>query len=57
MFRSFGHVNSSIINGGLPLWCFEGFPVEEGPPSPAAKSFYPTPTLDIKAVRGRWRIT
>jgi len=51
MFRSFGHVNSSIINGGLPLWCSEGFPVEEGLPSPAPKSSYPTPSLDMNAIR------
>ena len=57
MFRSFGHVNSSIINGGLPLWCSEGFQVEGGSPSPSPKSSYPTPTLDTNAIRSRYSIT
>ncbi|PFH50741.1 hypothetical protein AMATHDRAFT_75429 [Amanita thiersii Skay4041] len=51
MFRSFGHENSSIIDGGLPLWRLEGLPTEEGPLSHVEKSTYPTPTLNTKAIR------
>ncbi|KIL71073.1 hypothetical protein M378DRAFT_96038 [Amanita muscaria Koide BX008] len=51
MFRSFGHTNSSIIDGGLPLWHLEGFPIDEGSPSPVEPSTYPTPTLNTDATR------
>ncbi|KAE9410819.1 Rhodanese-like protein [Gymnopus androsaceus JB14] len=33
MFRSFGHTNSSILNGGLPSWNAESFTIETNPPS------------------------
>ncbi|KAK2462091.1 hypothetical protein APHAL10511_006554 [Amanita phalloides] len=51
MFRSFRHNNSSIINGGLPLWLSEGLPVEQGSPSQATRSIYPTPALNATAIR------
>jgi len=51
MFRAFGHENSSIINGGLPLWRLEGLPIEEGLPPHVSKSAYPTPTLNSDAIR------
>ncbi|KAF8624890.1 hypothetical protein AX15_005758 [Amanita polypyramis BW_CC] len=51
MFRSFGHVKSSIINGGLPSWRSEGLEVEEGTPSQVEKATYPTPVLNTNAIR------
>ncbi|KAF8640712.1 hypothetical protein AX17_000365 [Amanita inopinata Kibby_2008] len=51
MFRSFGHRNSSIVDGGLPLWRLEGYPIEQGPTSHVAKTTYPTPTFNAQAVR------
>ncbi len=51
MFRSFGHTNSSIVNGGLPYWEELGFPIEEGPASVPKPAEYPTPTLDASAIR------
>ncbi|KAK0198615.1 Rhodanese-like domain-containing protein [Armillaria mellea] len=51
MFRSFGHTNSSIVNGGLPYWEDLGFPIEEGPASVPKLAEYPTPMLDASAIR------
>ncbi|KAF9073749.1 Rhodanese-like domain-containing protein [Rhodocollybia butyracea] len=52
MFRSFGHLNSSILNGGLPFWEVESFPVDLDAPGPLPpKSEYPLPPLDEKAIR------
>ncbi|KAJ8508080.1 hypothetical protein ONZ45_g9606 [Pleurotus djamor] len=51
MFRSFGHMNSSIINGGLPRWKAEGLPTEGGQPIPPAQSTYPVPSLDSSVVQ------
>ncbi|KAH9996567.1 Rhodanese-like domain-containing protein [Russula vinacea] len=31
MFRSFGHEQSSVLDGGLPGWVSEGLPTEAGP--------------------------
>lgn len=33
MFRAFGHDRVSILDGGFPKWCAEGYPVESGPES------------------------
>ena len=30
-FRVFGHDLVSVVDGGLPKWCEEGFPTESGP--------------------------
>lgn len=30
-FRVFGHNKVSVLDGGLPKWCAEGFPTESGP--------------------------
>ncbi|XP_032220318.2 3-mercaptopyruvate sulfurtransferase-like [Nematostella vectensis] len=30
-FRAFGHERVSVLDGGLPKWCSEGFPTESGP--------------------------
>lgn len=51
MFRAFGHQKSSILDGGLPRWNAEGFPVETKPPGDVARTQYPTPTLDADTIR------
>ncbi|KAH7921144.1 Rhodanese-like protein [Leucogyrophana mollusca] len=51
MFRAFGHTNSSILDGGLPRWEAEGFPVEAEPPVDARSSSYPTPVFDKETIR------
>jgi thiosulfate/3-mercaptopyruvate sulfurtransferase len=51
MFRAFGHDKSSILNGGLPRWEAEGFPVERKPPVQTKKSQYPTPKFDGETIR------
>jgi len=51
MFRAFGHEKSSILDGGLPRWEVEGFPVEVKPPVQASKAVYPTPVLDEEMIR------
>nr|GAT47891.1 predicted protein [Mycena chlorophos] len=53
MFKqAFGHENAAILDGGLPRWEAEGFPVDTNPevaaPVPAT---YSTPTLDALATR------
>ncbi|KAJ7107668.1 Rhodanese-like domain-containing protein [Mycena crocata] len=52
-FRSYGHRNSSVLDGGLPRWEAEGFPVDVNDPTKGEVEAvqYPTPTLDAKAVR------
>lgn len=51
MFRAFGHHNSSILDGGLPRWEAEGFPVEKRSPIEAKKSQYPAPKIDKDTIR------
>ncbi|KAG5648156.1 hypothetical protein DXG03_006110 [Asterophora parasitica] len=51
MFRTFGHHNSSVLDGGLPAWIAEGLPVENRDPSPVQHTEYPTPTLHAKSLR------
>ncbi|KAJ7139891.1 Rhodanese-like domain-containing protein [Mycena epipterygia] len=52
MFQSFGHQNSAILDGGLPRWESEGFPVDTTNPNEEnVPSQYHVPTLDTKAVR------
>ncbi|KAJ4476746.1 Rhodanese-like domain-containing protein [Lentinula aciculospora] len=52
MFRSLGHRNSSILNGGLPLWDAKSFEVDANPPSlPPSKSRYSLPELDQNVIR------
>ena len=34
MFRTFGHTDVAILDGGFPKWLAEDLPVEDGPPSP-----------------------
>ncbi|KIM84560.1 hypothetical protein PILCRDRAFT_818134 [Piloderma croceum F 1598] len=56
MFRVFGHHKCSILDGGLPRWEAEGFPVEIQPPVEAKKSQYPTPKFDKDTVRSYQQI-
>lgn len=51
MFRAFGHEKSSILDGGLPRWEAEGFPIEAKPPASARNSVYPTPVFDKGMIR------
>jgi len=51
MFRAFGHHRSSILDGGLPRWEAEGFPVEKNLPVKAKTGQYPTPKFDAETVR------
>ncbi|PPR01175.1 hypothetical protein CVT24_006051 [Panaeolus cyanescens] len=52
MFRSFGHENSSIINGGLPQWVEDGLPTVSGQGVPEPKpATYPPPKLNEQAIR------
>jgi thiosulfate/3-mercaptopyruvate sulfurtransferase len=34
MFRTFGHTDVAILDGGFPKWLAEELPVEDGPPLP-----------------------
>ena len=47
MFRAFGHTKSSVLNGGLPRWEVEGYPVETSAPED------PTP-LDPESESGEY---
>ncbi|KAF8649783.1 hypothetical protein AX16_005549 [Volvariella volvacea WC 439] len=51
MFKTFGHANASIINGGLPRWLAEGFPTESGESRKSLLATYPPPTLFTGAIR------
>ncbi|KAJ7357127.1 Rhodanese-like domain-containing protein [Mycena albidolilacea] len=52
MFKSFGHQDAAVLDGGLPRWEAEGLPLDNEPPQEDVKSAkYPTPTLDSNAVR------
>lgn len=54
MLRAFGHNKSSIINGGLPRWVDEGFPLETGQPQTSPAVSYPEPKLNQKVIRGQY---
>ena len=52
MFRTFGHLNSSVLDGGLPRWIDEGFPIDTSAPNTEIKaSTYPAPQLNAEAIR------
>jgi len=51
MFRSFGHEQSSVLDGGLPRWEFEGLPTESGPVAEIPRTEYPAPTLASENIR------
>ncbi|SRR6266404_1740760 len=54
MFRSFGHNNSSVLDGGLPGWEVEGLPTETGNTKKILKSTYPVPTFTSENVRSKF---
>jgi len=51
MFRTFGHMNSSVLDGGLPRWVDEGLPVDKSTPIAPKAAVYPPPRLNDNAVR------
>lgn len=52
MFRSFGHEQSSVLDGGLPRWESEGLPTESGPVTAGIpRSKYPAPALESECIR------
>ncbi|KAI0271527.1 thiosulfate sulfurtransferase [Gloeopeniophorella convolvens] len=51
MFRSFGHVKSSVLDGGLPKWEVEGLPTEAGAVTETSRSTYPAPSLANENIR------
>ena len=40
MFKSYGHKNVSILNGGLKKWKQNNFPLEKGDPRDIIPTFY-----------------
>jgi len=51
MFRSFGHDQSSVLDGGLPRWEAEGHLTETGPVMEIPRSKYPEPSLASENIR------
>ncbi|PPR01321.1 hypothetical protein CVT26_015402 [Gymnopilus dilepis] len=51
MFRTFGHTNSSVLNGGLPGWVHDQLPVDTAAPSEPHPTTYPPPDLKEEAIR------
>lgn len=51
MFRTFGHNEVAVLNGGLPKWQAEGRPIASGAPKVARKSF--SAKLNPKIVRSK----
>jgi thiosulfate/3-mercaptopyruvate sulfurtransferase len=51
MFRSFGHENSSIIDGGLPRWVDEGLQLDTAAPSLPEPGTYGLPKFKEDAVK------
>jgi Rhodanese-related sulfurtransferase len=41
MFRTFGHTDVAVLDGGLPKWIAEGRPLEDLPPMPRDRHFLP----------------
>ena len=56
MFRSFGHDQSSVLDGGLPRWVTEGHPTETGPVMEIPRSKYPAPSLASENVRSGFSV-
>ena len=52
MFKAFGHEKSSILDGGLPRWEAEGYPLENNPPTEVENANYPTPLLNTDTIKG-----
>ena len=55
MFRSFGHEQSSVLDGGLPGWESEGLPTESGPLVEIPRTKYPAPPLTSENIRSESR--
>ncbi|KAG8743408.1 hypothetical protein FRC10_012073 [Ceratobasidium sp. 414] len=51
MFKSFGHEKASILDGGMPRWEDEGYPIETGEPAKVQPTKYAVPKLNASAVR------
>jgi len=51
MFRTFGHNNSSVLDGGLPGWETEGLPTETGHAGKILKSSYQVPAFTSENIR------
>ncbi|CAG7851510.1 SubName: Full=Related to 3-mercaptopyruvate sulfurtransferase {ECO:0000313/EMBL:CCA75166.1} [Serendipita indica DSM 11827] len=53
-FKSFGHPNAFVLNGGLPAWLDQGLSVEDGSghaSTTTIKGAYPIPKLDQGIIR------
>ncbi len=51
LMRLFGHGQAAVLDGGLPKWRSEGWPVEAGAPAPAAPGVFQA-TLHSARLRG-----
>jgi len=56
MFRSFGHDQSSVLDGGLPRWEAEGHFTETGPVMEIPRSKYPDPSLASENIRSGFSV-
>ncbi|KAI8993256.1 Rhodanese-like domain-containing protein [Pilobolus umbonatus] len=50
-FKAFNHTSVSVLNGGLPLWEKEKYPIESGEPDKVEEKEYKIPTLNKDIVR------
>jgi thiosulfate/3-mercaptopyruvate sulfurtransferase len=55
MFRTFGHRDVAVLDGGLPKWLAESRPVDDAIPSPGARHF--TPHFSTRMVRDKAQMT
>ncbi len=53
MFRTLGHKNSSILDGGLPRWVDAGLPIETATPSQPKATVYDTPKIEDNSIRSK----
>ncbi|KAF9535576.1 Rhodanese-like domain-containing protein [Crepidotus variabilis] len=51
MFRAFGHINSSVLDGGLPRWVDEGYSATSGSLATPKFGQYDAPQLDADTIR------
>ncbi|KAF9560216.1 Rhodanese-like protein [Agrocybe pediades] len=51
MFRTFGHTNSSVLDGGLPRWVDDGLPIDTGSPTTPQRASYAPREFDATAIR------
>ena len=50
-FKALGHINSSVLDGGLPRWEAEGLKIESGTLAEVDKTSYPPPPLNHSVIR------